>query len=371
MKVFQANDKPLLNAFTLGPLSAGDIIDLAVRIYRRQALPLLQIVLLPSLISYTGMIIFSIGFGNFSLIRGDQRVVITTLLILGGAVLYLLGKAAFYAVLGGASRSFFNYLLRQDKRGGDSAKMVEPMADDQPFRVRNVFGAVRVNIGRMIGSMLLLFVIAFGAAVAIYLVFSFGVILYLAFHVGLLSSQPLSIQIISGGLFGASILGGLTWCGLQIYSRIVFVPQVLLVEGRGISESIHRSFSLAGGQVRQTGALILFWFYAAWSIWLLLVLPLAWYGYLEGIELNPFNPEGPLWYRISQQTLIQLSEILVAPVAMLGFTLLYLDTRIRKEGLDVELLANRILRPETPPSTSPTGFGEPDFVIQKVEPSGR
>jgi hypothetical protein len=112
--------------------------------------------------------------------------------------------------------------------------------------------------------------------------------------------------------------------------------------------------------VRQTGALSLFWFYAAWSIWLLLVLPLAWYGYLEGIEINPFNPEGPLWYRIAQQTLTQLSEILVAPVAMLGFTLLYLDTRIRKEGLDVELLANRILPPV---ALRPTYSGTADQPI--------
>ena len=364
MKVFQANDKPGLNAFTLGPMSAGDIIDLAVRIYRRQALPLLQIVLLPSLISYTGMIIFSIGYSNFSTMRGDKRVVLTSLLIIGGAGLYLLGKAAFYAVLGGASRSFFHYMLGQDSRGESSEPSRDKGDTDQPFRFGEVYRAVQHRFGSMIGAMLLLVLIIFCATVAIYLIFSLTVILYLAFHVSIVSSQPFSVQIISGGLFGVLILSGLTWSALQIYSRIVYVPQVLLVEGKGISSSIHRSFSLAGGQVRQTGALIIFWFYAAWSIWLLLVLPLAWYGYLEGIEVNPFNPEGPLWYRISQQTLTQLSEILVAPVAMLGFTLLYLDTRIRKEGLDVELLASRIL----PPAIRRT---DPSMIANRPDASDR
>jgi len=359
MKVFQANDKPGLNGYTPGPMSAGDIIDLAVRIYRRQALPLLQIVLLPSLISYAGMIIFSIGFSNFSTMRGDRRVVLTSLLIIGGAGLYLVGKAVFYAVLGGASRSFFHYLLGQDKRGGAAAPALDPLPDDRPFRVGEVYRAVRKRFGAMVGAMLLLLLIGLCAAVGLYLLFSFAVVLYLAFHVSIVSSQPISVQVISGGLFGLLILIGLSWSALQIYRRIIYVPQVLLVEGRGISGSIHRSFSLASGQVRQTGALILFWFYAAWSIWLLLVLPLAWYGYLEGIEINPFNPEGPLWYRIAQQTLTQLSEILVAPVAMLGFTLLYLDTRIRKEGLDVELLANRILPPMAPRPTHSSTVDQP------------
>ncbi len=370
MKVFQANDKPGLNAFTLGPMAAGDMIDLAVRIYRRQALPLLQIVLLPSLISYAGMILFSIGLSNFSTMRGDRRVVITSLLILGGAALYLLGKAAFYAVLGGASQSFFHYLLGEDRRGGSAVATQEQIARERPFRVGEVYRAVRQRFGSMIGAMLLLFLIAFCGAVGIYLIFSFALILYITFHISLVSSQPLSIQIISGGVFGLSILGGLTWCGLQLYCRIVYVPQILLVEGQGIIRSIHRSFRLAGGQVRHTGALILFWFYAAWSIWLLLVLPLAWYGYLEGLEINPFNPEGPLWYRISQQTLIQLSEILVAPVAMLGFTLLYLDTRIRKEGLDIELLADRIIPAPVDRSAAARKSDQPvifDSITRQVE----
>lgn len=367
MKVFQANDKPVLNAFTLGPMSAGDIIDLAVRIYRRQAMPLLQIVLLPSLISYAGMIIFSIGYSNFSTMRGDQRVVLTSLLIIGGAGLYLLGKAAFYAILGGASRSFFHYMLGQDSRGGSPPP--EKSQTEQPFRFGEVYRAVQQRFGSMIGAMLLLLVIIFCATVAIYLLFSLVVILYLAFHVSIVSSLPFSVQIISGGLFGVLILSGLTWSALQVYSRIVYVPQVLLVEGKGISSSIQRSFSLAGGQTRQTGALIIFWFYAAWSIWLLLVMPLAWYGYLEGIQINPFNPEGPLWYRIAQQTLTQLSEILVAPVAMLGFTLLYLDTRIRKEGLDVELLASRILPPATrqsDPSMSVDRSADSDLAREQL-----
>ena len=81
---------------------------------------------------------------------------------------------------------------------------------------------------------------------------------------------------------------------------------------------------------------------------LLLVIPLGWYGYLNGIDINPFNDSAPLWYNIAQQTVTQVSEILLAPIAMVAFTLLYLDVRVRKEGFDVELLANRHLPPAKP-----------------------
>src|SRR5262249_5187699 len=43
------------------------------------------------------------------------------------------------------------------------------------------------------------------------------------------------------------------------------------------------------------------------------------------------------------------------PIFMIGCTLLYLDSRVRKEGFDVELLANRTLaQPPAPPPLYPS-----------------
>jgi hypothetical protein len=75
-----------------------------------------------------------------------------------------------------------------------------------------------------------------------------------------------------------------------------------------------------------------------------------------GVDPNPFNQNNPFWFIIAYQTLAPVSEILIAPVAMLGLTLLYLDSRVRKEGFDVELLANRLMPPtaQMMRPTSPT-----------------
>jgi len=118
-----------------------------------------------------------------------------------------------------------------------------------------------------------------------------------------------------------------------------------MVEGAGVLGSISRSFALAGGQVRRIAALILFWLYVALSIWFLLIVPVGWFSYWTGGSVNPFSEVQPIWYEIADRTVGQLSEILIAPIVMLGFTLLYIDSRVRKEGFDVKLLADRILPP--------------------------
>jgi hypothetical protein len=334
MKVFQANEKPGFDAYTLKPMSAGDIIDRAARVYRRQAPGLLRIVLIPSLTSYTGMILFSIGIGNFSLERGEIRLVVSVLLVLSGGSLYLLGKAAFYAVLGGASRSLFNHLF-----------------DGTPFSAGEVYRSIRSRLWSLVGAMSAVLLIIGAVTLALYFAVTLVIVLYLSIYATLLSQLPTAVQVLLTSTFGLLLVVGVVWVALLVYSRVVYVPQVLMVEERSAAQAIGRSFSLAGGELRRIGALILFWFFVAWSLWVLMVLPLGWYGYEDGLEITPFQllgpfvTTGPVWYLIAQQTLTQLSEILIAPIVMLGFTLLYVDTRIRKEGLDVEILADRILPP--------------------------
>lgn len=187
--------------------------------------------------------------------------------------------------------------------------------------------------------------IVFGFGMILYFAATLVLVTFLAFYAQILSRLPTAVQVATTTVFGLGMIFVVGWAALLVYSRVVYVPQVLMVEGKEATHAISRSFSLAGGELRRIGALLLFWFYVAWSLWVLLIVPLGWYGYWMGLEIypNPFSAEGPLWYRIAQQTLTQLSEILIAPIVMLGFTLLYLDTRVRKEGFDVEMLANRIL----------------------------
>ncbi|MDX2034056.1 MAG: hypothetical protein SF339_25505 [Blastocatellia bacterium] len=309
-------------------MSAGDIIDRAVRLYRKHFLVLLRIVLGPSLVAYAGAIMFSIGYRNFSTMRGDTRVAATTALMLAGAACWIAGKLIFYAVLGGSSRS-----------------LVAHFFNGREILARDVYRAVRERIWGLLGSMVVI-VMMFGM-VAMMLMFVEGILFMIIGAIGVyvFPLVPEWMQIVLSILTGLTTVGVALFSFLLVYSRLVYVPQILMVENKPVSSSISRSFSLAAGEMRRIGAVILFWIYVAWSLWVLLTAPVGIYADSIGVDISPFNQAAPLWYGIANQTIAQVSEILIAPIAMLGFTLLYLNSRVRKEGYDVELLANRVLAP--------------------------
>ena len=315
------------DTFTLAPMSAGDIIDRAVRIYRRNFLALLKIVFGPSLIAYIGTVMYYAGLRNFSLERGEGRVAISMMLIVAGFVVWMFGKAAFYAVLGGSSRS-----------------LVDHFFEGKPILARDIYRAVRERFWSLIGALFMVALLLMGAGVIVYFIAIIAMLIGVA-AAALLSGAPAFFQVTLGVVYVLLVAAGILLVFLLIYSRVVYVPQVMMVEGKTVFSSISRSFSLAGGEMWRIAALVLFWFYVAWSAWSLLYAPLLYAAYWLGIDPSPFNLAIPFWFNIANQTVTQVSEIIIAPIAMLGFTLLYLDSRVRKEGFDVELLANRLLPP--------------------------
>lgn len=316
------------DSFTIMPLSAGDIIDRAVRLYRQHFVALLRIVLAPSLIAYLGGIALTVGLQNFSLVHGDTQMIVSGALVVGGLVVYLIGKIAFFVVLGGTSRALVNHFI-----------------DGSPLRAREVFRTVRERLWSLIGATLLVFLLLVALFSLLYVVAILVVVIYTFSVIALIQKLPFWAQMIFHLTFGGLFAGLLLALLLMIYARIIYVPQALMVEGKGVFSALSRSFTLAGHNLRRIGAIFLFWFYVASSVYLLLLIPLDWYAYLNGVDINPFSVEKPLWYSISQQTLTQVSEILLMPIALLGFTILYIDSRVRKEGFDVELFANRRLPP--------------------------
>jgi hypothetical protein len=337
--------------FSLTPLTAGDIIDRAIRLYRQHFLVFLRIVLVPSLIAYAGGILWALGLRNFSFERGDQRLLLTVGMMATGGLLWIVGKALFLMLLGGASRG-----------------LVWHFFNGTPLSARAAFQAVRERWASLLSATLLisflLLVVIFGA----YVIISFALVIYFLLAAWLLSGLPNWVQILSHGLFGVTVITGGVLLLLFTYARVVYVPQALMVEGKSVGEAVTRSLRLANHEIRRIGALVLFQICVALSLYWLLMIPLGWYGYWHGVELDFFSTHTPLWFNIAQQTLAQIGEILLAPIILLGFTLLYLDTRVRNEGFDIELLANRILPLA---STAEWGQSTPSQGILWAEPEPR
>lgn len=313
----------------LAPLGAGDLIDRAVRLYRRHFLTLIGIAAPPVVVSALGSTITTISWRELTATSSETNMVLYVLMLMFGIVTIISGSLFSIIVMGGATRTLVAHLLW-----------------NEPVTARATYRAVKSRFWGLLGaSMLVALWLAFATLVA----FSGSAVIFMVMAFGIAFATMISGWL-AGILWGIGTLVAIVAASILFFflaGRMAYVPQAMLVEGKTVFTAIGRSFSLASGNVRRLMAMTLFTFFGTYSALMLLMIPLGWYGYLNGVDLSPFGSTWPTWYSIGYQVILQCSHILLAPIWMLGFSLLYVDERVRHEGYDIELMAARQL-PEMP-----------------------
>jgi hypothetical protein len=317
------------NNLALAPLGAGDLIDRAVRLYRRHFLTLIGIAAPPVLVSALGSTITTIAWREVTATSSDVNMVGYVLLLMAGIAVIIAGSLFSVIVMGGATRTLVAHLLWSE-----------------PVTARNTYRAVKSRFWGLLGaSVLVALWLAFSALLAsMASIMIFAVLAFALAFAAMLSSWLAAV------LWGVGTVVAIVAASILFFflaGRMAYVPQAMLVEGKTVFAAIGRSFALASGNVRRLMAMTLFTFFATYSALMLLMIPLGWYGYLNGVDLSPFGSTSPTWYSIGYEVILQCSHILLAPIWMLGFSLLYVDERVRHEGYDIELMAARQL-PEMP-----------------------
>lgn len=315
---------------SLTPLGAGDLVDRAVRLYRKNFWTFIWIAAPPVLVGTivsVGWTVLARNLFSVDMVNNPgETIFYYWFLWLGSAFIWLIEAVATFTVMGGASRNFVRHLL-----------FGEPLTFKETYRnvKARVFGllAASVMITLLLGFVGYIlfsigFLIAFVAVLIAYAAFSFS---------------PFLVTIISIMLVLA-ISFGTGWLFFLIAGNFAYIPQVMLVEGQGVFAAMGRSASLARGNVKRLYALFLFTILAIYSALALFYVPLGWYAWIEGVQIMTFDPDSiPAWYEIASQFIWQISLILLMPVWMIGLCLLYVDERVRHEGYDIELLAARRL----------------------------
>jgi len=308
----------------LAPLGAGDLIDRAVRLYRRHLFVLIRTAAPPVIVVAGSWILLSISVRRMFVTFESDDLAFYALLTFLSFCLMLGGYLFILVVMGGATRTLVAHLLR-----------------NEPVTARATYTAVKARFWGLVGASLIVMIwimasstAAFMAAYVVLLVFIIGTVLFATI------APWFSTIVILVGTLLSTLLG--LWIFFLIAARVAYVPQVMLVEGKGVYAAVGRSFSLARGNVRRLMAMTLFTTFATYSALMILAVPLGWYGYLHGID--PWNSaQWPAWYAIAYSVLGPLSSIVLTPVWMLGLSLLYVDERVRHEGYDIELMAARQL----------------------------
>ena len=312
------------------PLGAGDLIDRAVRFYRKNfwtfvwiASPPIVIGTIISIVwTILGRQLFSVGASS----DAGEMIFYYLFTWFGGIVIWLTETIATLTVMGGASRNFVRHLLF-----------------GEPITFAETYQNVRTRLGALIvASIFMSLLIGFiGTMVFYFGIFFAAVAIMIA--VAAFSFSPFLTFVVSLAL-GLTIFFGTGWLFFLVASRFAYVPQVMLVENQGVFAAIGRSASLASGNVKRLAALFVFSTVATYSALMLLYVPLGWYAYLNGVEILSFDADTiPAWYEIANQLVWQASFILLTPVWMIGLCLLYVDERVRHEGYDIELMAARQL----------------------------
>jgi hypothetical protein len=297
-----------------------------VRLYRRHFFTLIGINAPPVLVTTLGSVLTAISWRELMATGSDSALALYVAMLIAGSVLFLVGMLLNLIVMGGATRNLVTHLLW-----------------NEPVSARATYRNVRARFWGLLGASLLVGAwIGFSAFLAtLGLLFVFNV---LAVGTVLFMYVANWLSAVVGIISLVVAMVAALWFFFFLIKRFVYVPQVMLVEGKGVFEAFGRSSALARGNVRRLMAMFLFTWFASWSALMILIIPLGWYGYLNGINPSPFDAANwPAWYAVGYNVVGQSSSILLAPIWMLGLSLLYVDERVRHEGYDIELMAARRL----------------------------
>ena len=314
-------------SFTLlEPISTGDVIDRAVRLYRRNFTPLVAITAVPTLIGYVVSVMFWSGYTSLLTSTTTSRGVPVA--------------AVWMLALGGLGYPIWAYVLLLTVSGlsrvvGDHLMLSEPIT----------FGRCFAAVKRRLGAITLMGLLSIAMLVAAYIVLSIAVLvvfLLVALIVGVIAAAGLP-QWVATTTLVVLVIAGVALSLLLIsvvVARVVFLPQIVMIEGQSAGNALGRAIRLGKGNWYRVAAIALFTYFVSTSLLAAFTVPVLIALYFSG-ALTPEFFVGPTW-SILYTSFGQISNLLSLPIWIVSFTLLYFDSRVRKEAYDLDLIARDI-----------------------------
>jgi hypothetical protein len=192
------------------------------------------------------------------------------------------------------------------------------------------YQAVRGRWGRLAWLMLLLFLRIFGA--------TFLLLVIAGITIGLLGVFAPIVAALAGILFFAAAFAVFVWMALRY---AVCVPPAVL-EDRTASRALARSVALTSGAIGRVLVLMLFTVIVAYAGFALTQGPFLVAAVMAGPETAT-----AFWLNMAGVIAGSIAGAFTGPLAIIAMAVLYYDLRIRKEGLDLELMIAD-LRAEAP-----------------------
>jgi hypothetical protein len=314
----------------LRPMSIGDLLDAAFRLYRRYFLTFIGIVALlqvpMAILQLLAQIPYTQALQRFTTRPAAPRLGSTFL-----DFFPLREMLPYYGLL--IVLSVVHYLIVYNVMTGALANAIARSYMGQPVSILSAYSLGGKRIMSLIAASLAPFLIG----LAIVLVGAGCVIAALS-TIGVRSSQSSNVAltvIAFLGMFGLVLL--LIVVALLVYVRLLLATQAIVLEERGPMEGLTRSWRLVGQSFWRTLGIVLLVFVFAYIIALIVQLPVLAVLAISGALINNLT-----LYQFVNVLAAYGVTILILPLQFTIFTLLYYDLRVRKEGYDIEVQAQQM-----------------------------
>jgi len=321
----------------LRPMSIGDMFDAAFRLYRKHFVTFIGIAALLQVPMTILQLLLQFQLGGQAL-QNWLRFATRPPRILPGQNFFDVFPLRDMATFIGISLALgaVQFLLVRNLITGALANAVARSYRGEPV---SILGAYNLGLRRflaLVGASLATFVIGM-LFVALIFGCTFGSTFALLSNLG---SRSAASGLLTGLLIVVLILGVfalLLVAILYLYVRLLVTTQAIVLEDQGPLGGIARSWQLVGGAFWRTLAIAVLMYILAYLIAGIpsTITSLA-LTFLSGNALDTLVRN-----QIIVAVVAQIGQILVLPLELVIFTLLYYDLRIRKEGYDLELMAQQ------------------------------
>ncbi|MGH9762228.1 MAG: hypothetical protein ACREDR_02940, partial [Blastocatellia bacterium] len=243
----------------LEPVSAGDIIDRAIRLYRRNLTPLIAVVAVPGVIYYVSSLLFWFGYSRLLMGGGADFGGSELLMMAAGGFGMLVWLFTLLVAISGMARAI-----------GDNVMAGEAITFRKCLRVATK------RLGDIALMGLLTIALGLGMYVALVVV---GTAMVLLLGVGAALGASLGVSPAVGAVLAVIafvlVAVGAVILLLSLVSRVVFLPQALMIEGQSAGSALGRAFKLGAKNWYKIGAIALFNYFVTLSLLLAMILPVA------------------------------------------------------------------------------------------------
>lgn len=318
----------------LRPMTIGDMFDAAFRLYRAHFITFIGIVALLQIPMAILQFLVQVTIGGPAfrdILRFSGR---PPSLLPGQNIADVLPIGAFLAFYGiTLALSAIQYLVVQNLITGALANAIGKTYLGRPITITSAYGFGARRYGALILASLLPFLTG---AIMIALIVGCS----LGGSAALLTGRSRSgtaalVLLLVLAVFGLMVVVGLA--ALFFLIRFLLTTQAIVLEGQGPLAGLRRSWRLVSGSFWRTSGVVVL---MGILTYLVSAMPAAIASF--ALTLSGGSPLDNLVRNQAITTLLaQVGLIIALPLQLSVYTLLYYDLRVRKEGYDLELMAQQ------------------------------